>query len=388
MLKIKESAKMSNYNLRNLYLKDALDLYESFGEDEPDFAQNSSGRVSVNSLRTNIAKFLENKNNSAFVWEEERFTETELENLSDIFSENLIYLFCSQSFLSKGDLNVEIYIPKKYLNKDLNYEGFINSFLDLIANNDKVQVLNIKVPDYYENLIQSLKDLGFNKSDININIGNRLQGNRNIWKQTFVMDKLSNWPATWAFVPTELAVFAIYGNEDKITQTRFINYSEYLEDISLRSLCINNKLADNNGYILQDYETAKDKYNEDLNNLPNSLKMAVQQSEEYFLGKRKKFDLPLSFANFTSFQKLVWSKTLEIPYGSVCSYEDLAVKIMNNSDLNPISFSRAVGQALSNNPLVVFIPCHRIIAKSGNLQGYKYDIKIKDWLLTKEMLYW
>lgn len=379
---------MSNYNLRSLYLKDAMDLYESFGEDEPDFAKNSSGRVSVNSLRSNISKFLSNNNNFAFVWEEENLTNTQLEIPSSTFSENLIYLFCSQSFLSKGDLSVEIYIPKEYLNKDLNYEGFINSFLDLIAANDKVQVLNIKVPDYYENLIQSLNELGFIKSDITINMGNKLQGNRNIWKKTFVMDKLSNWPATWAFVPTELAVFAIYGNENKITQTRFLNYSEYLEDISLRSLCINNKLADSNGYLLQDYETAKSSFNKDYNKLSDSLKKAVKQSEEYFSGKRKIFDLPLIFENFTSFQKLVWQKTLEIPYGSVYSYEDLAAKITNSNDLNPNSFSRAVGQALSNNPLVVFIPCHRIIAKSGNLQGYKYDIKIKDWLLTKEMLYW
>ncbi len=369
-------------------MKDALALYESFGEDEPDFARNSSGRVSVNSLRINISKFLENNNNSAFVWEEEKLTESELENPSSIFSQNLIYIFCSQSFLSTGDLSVEVYIPKQYLNIDLNYEGFINSFLDLIANNAKVQVINIKVPDYYENLIRSLNALGFKESDITINLGNKLQGNRNIWKKTFVMDKLSNWPATWAFVPTELAVFAIYGNEDKITQTKFINYSEYLEDISLRSLCINNKLADSKGYLLDNYEATKEKYNEDINNLPESLKKAVQQSEEYFFGKRKSFNLPLSFANFTSFQKLVWNKTLEIPYGSVFSYEDLAVKITNKSELNPNSFSRAVGQALSSNPLVVFIPCHRIIAKSGNLQGYKYDIKIKDWLLTKEMLYW
>lgn len=379
---------MSNYNLRNLYLKDALDLYESFGEEEPAFAKNSSGRVSVNSVRTNLSEFLEDNRNSAFVWEEERSNKSNLDEVSDIFTENLLYLFCSQLFLNKGELSVEVYIPQSNLNKHLNYEGFINSFLDLIANNDKVQVINIKIPDYYKDLVKYFNELGFIESDISINVGTKFQGDRNVWMKTFIMDKLSNWPSTWAFVPTEQAVFAIYGNEKKITQTKFINYSEYLEDISLRSLCINNKLADCNGYLLKDYATAMKEYKKDFNNLPASLKNAVQQSEEYFAGKRKKFDLPIVFDNFTSFQKLVWEKTRNIPYGSVYSYEDLAIEITGNSNLNPNSFSRAVGQALSNNPLVVFIPCHRIIAKSGNLQGYKYDVKVKDWLLTKEMLSW
>lgn len=379
---------MINYILRNLYLKDSLDLYEAFGNEEPVFAQNSSGRVSVNSVRTSLSKFLEDNRNSVYVWEEERVDDTDWSKANDSFSENLIYLFCSQLLLSKGELNVEVYIPKTNLNRNLNYEGFINSFLDLIANNDKVQVINIKVPDYYNDLVQCLNQLGFVESDISINIGTKSQGDRNIWKKTFIMDKLSNWPSTWAFVPTEQAVFAIYGNEDKITQTRFINYSEYLEDISLRSLCINNKLADCNGYLLEDYETALKSYKKDSSKLPASLITAVQQSEEYFAGERKKFDLPIVFDNFTSFQKLVWEKTLNIPYGSVYSYEDLALEITGESKVNPYSFSRAVGQALSNNPLVVFIPCHRIIAKSGNLQGYKYDIKVKDWLLTNEMLSW
>ena len=379
---------MSNYNLRNLYLKDALDLYESFGEEEPAFAKNSSGRVSVNSVRTNLSGFLEDNRNSAFVWEEERSNKSNLDEVSDIFTENLLYLFCSQLFLNKGELSVEVYIPQSNLNKHLNYEGFINSFLDLIANNDKVQVINIKIPDYYKDLVKYFNELGFIESDISINVGTKFQGDRNVWMKTFIMDKLSNWPSTWAFVPTEQAVFAIYGNEKKITRTKFINYSEYLEDISLRSLCINNKLADCNGYLLKDYATAMKEYKKDFNNLPASLKNAVQQSEEYFAGKRKKFDLPIVFDNFTSFQKLVWEKTRNIPYGSVYSYEDLAIEITGNSNLNPNSFSRAVGQALSNNPLVVFIPCHRIIAKSGNLQGYKYDVKVKDWLLTKEMLSW
>ena len=100
---------------------------------------------------------------------------------------------------------------------------------------------------------------------------------------------------------------------------------------------------------------------------------AIKQLEEYFLGKRKMFDLPLSFEDQgTSFQREVWKALLEIPYGEVKSYSDIALRVNNPAAV------RAIGQANRANRLPIFIPCHRVIGKNGKLVGYagtRTDIK-------------
>ncbi|MGG1675578.1 methylated-DNA--[protein]-cysteine S-methyltransferase [Neobacillus sp. NRS-1170] len=90
---------------------------------------------------------------------------------------------------------------------------------------------------------------------------------------------------------------------------------------------------------------------------------AIRQLDEYFSGKRKEFDLPLS-AEGTDFRKKVWSALQTIPYGEVRSYADVAEMIGNPKAV------RAVGQANRNNQIPIIIPCHRVIGKSGNLVGY------------------
>ena len=109
------------------------------------------------------------------------------------------------------------------------------------------------------------------------------------------------------------------------------------------------------------------------------LKKAKKQLEEYFEGKRKKFDLALRL-NGTSFQNKVWKALLNIPYAKTCSYKDLAKNIGNENA------SRAVGNANNKNPLPIFIPCHRVIGSNGKLIGYAggLDIKIKLLELERE----
>lgn len=100
---------------------------------------------------------------------------------------------------------------------------------------------------------------------------------------------------------------------------------------------------------------------------------AVKQIDEYFLGRRKQFDLKLSLAG-TEFRKQVWRALLEIPYGQVISYSQLAELIENPKAV------RAVGQANKVNPLPIIIPCHRVIGKDKSLVGYagkRTDIKEK-----------
>ncbi|PJB53694.1 MAG: cysteine methyltransferase [Bdellovibrio sp. CG_4_9_14_3_um_filter_39_7] len=100
------------------------------------------------------------------------------------------------------------------------------------------------------------------------------------------------------------------------------------------------------------------------------------QLDQYFQGKRKHFDLQLKFEG-TSFQKEVWQALLEIPYGTVITYGELAQKIGRPRA------QQAVGSAVGANPLPLLIPCHRVVAKS-HLGGFSAPIEWKKWLLSHE----
>lgn len=100
-------------------------------------------------------------------------------------------------------------------------------------------------------------------------------------------------------------------------------------------------------------------------------RVAIRQLDEYFRGERREFDVPLSIEG-TEFRKRVWEELRTIPYGEVRSYVDIAKAI--GKPKGP----RAVGQANRANPLPIFIPCHRVIGKNGDLVGYagtRTDIK-------------
>lgn len=104
---------------------------------------------------------------------------------------------------------------------------------------------------------------------------------------------------------------------------------------------------------------------------------AQRQLDEYFCGKRKKFDLPLR-PNGTKFQLADWMALREIPYGETASYGDIARAIGK-----PKAF-RAVGMANHNNPISIIVPCHRVIGSDGKLTGYGGGLEIKRYLLDLE----
>ena len=109
-------------------------------------------------------------------------------------------------------------------------------------------------------------------------------------------------------------------------------------------------------------------------------KLAKKQLDEYFSGKRKKFDLPFLMAG-TDFQKKVWTELLNIPYDKVCSYKDIAVRI------GKPNACRAVGSANNKNNIPIIIPCHRVIGASGKLVGYSDGLEIKQFLINLEFKY-
>lgn len=101
------------------------------------------------------------------------------------------------------------------------------------------------------------------------------------------------------------------------------------------------------------------------------------QLNEYFAGKRKIFDLPVD-SKGTAFQKAVWRELQKIPYGETRSYEDIAVAIGNKKAV------RAIGQANARNPIMIVVPCHRVIRKNGDISGFACGVEAKRYLLNLE----
>lgn len=112
--------------------------------------------------------------------------------------------------------------------------------------------------------------------------------------------------------------------------------------------------------------------------LPACVKDCVQQLQAYFNRERSTFDLPLDFSEGSDFHQAVWKKLLTIPYGQTSTYSKIAEQL---GDANKV---RAVGQANRYNPIAIIVPCHRVVAKNGDLHGYFYGLEVKRKLLEIE----
>lgn len=112
----------------------------------------------------------------------------------------------------------------------------------------------------------------------------------------------------------------------------------------------------------------------------NSRTRSLQRAERIFEGTRRSFDLPLA-PQGTMFQKRVWKALLDIPYGETRSYKQIAEVVGS-----PKGF-RAVGLANNKNPIIIVVPCHRVIGADGSLVGYGGGLEVKDQLLRLEHTY-
>ena len=106
------------------------------------------------------------------------------------------------------------------------------------------------------------------------------------------------------------------------------------------------------------------------------LDLACEQLDEYFVGDRQHFDLPIALQG-TSFQVKVWSMLYRIPFGNMVSYQQMA-------DALERGCARSVGTANGANPLPIIIPCHRVIQSDGSLGGYAGGLEAKQQLLELE----
>lgn len=102
----------------------------------------------------------------------------------------------------------------------------------------------------------------------------------------------------------------------------------------------------------------------------------INELEEYFKGVRTKFDIPIKL-NGTEFQKIVWQEMMNIPYGSVLSYGELARKVNNPKAV------RAIGSVCHKNKILILIPCHRVVAKNS-IGGFGCGVEMKIKLLELE----
>lgn len=107
------------------------------------------------------------------------------------------------------------------------------------------------------------------------------------------------------------------------------------------------------------------------------LKQAMSEINEYFAGKRTEFTFPMRTEG-TLFQKSVWEELKKIPYGKTKSYGEIAAAIDN-----PKAF-RAVGMACNKNPIMIAVPCHRVVGSNGTLTGFAYGTDMKQSLLNLE----
>jgi methylated-DNA-[protein]-cysteine S-methyltransferase len=110
------------------------------------------------------------------------------------------------------------------------------------------------------------------------------------------------------------------------------------------------------------------------------LSNAVSQINAYLSGELTSFDIPIDWEEMTPFAKKVYQATMQIPFGEVRTYGEIAGMIKNPEA------SRAVGRALGANPIALIVPCHRVVGSDGHLHGFSAPggLETKSWLLQHE----
>lgn len=106
----------------------------------------------------------------------------------------------------------------------------------------------------------------------------------------------------------------------------------------------------------------------------------IAQLQSYWKGEIRQFSLSLDMRG-TGFQQLVWDELQRIPYGETVTYQHIA------NQLGKPTAARAVGTAIGKNPVLIAVPCHRVIGSNGKLTGFRGGLKMKQELLELERTY-
>ena len=111
---------------------------------------------------------------------------------------------------------------------------------------------------------------------------------------------------------------------------------------------------------------------------PARLDPVRRELEEYFEGRRKRFDTKIDWALTSGFFRRVLQATARIGYGQVRTYGEVAASAGSPRAV------RAAGNGLGSNPMPVVVPCHRVVRTGGGLGGYTGGIERKEFLLALE----
>ncbi len=182
-----------------------------------------------------------------------------------------------------------------------------------------------------------------------------------------------------AFISWDFGYIAVITNNrrDKIESIEFVrgHIAEY--DVFIRKAAYFNGLVDNEGSVIPNICL------EPTDHEPDILVKARQELARY-LHHAHEPEIEYDFPHGTPFQQSVWKEVTKIPLGSIKTYSDLAL-LVEPDRKKAGRLARAVGQALSVNPLPILIPCHRVIGANRNLVGFAGGVDIKEYLLQMEL---
>ncbi len=142
----------------------------------------------------------------------------------------------------------------------------------------------------------------------------------------------------------------------------FISNGTYLNKIILE-----NEL-DNNNYLID-------------NNLA-IFKLCIKYFDLYFNHEIPNINIPYELEG-TKFQKEIWSILKDIPYGQSMTYKDICNIYLKKNNVSRMS-CQTIGHAIGKNPLLILIPCHRILGQNNKLTGFRVGLNIKKQLLNLE----
>ena len=163
-----------------------------------------------------------------------------------------------------------------------------------------------------------------------------------------------------------------YFMDSPIGRLRLVESDGFIKEISRTDVPA--ARLDSEGKIIKTAETFESAVTEKT----EALAETERQLREYFAGIRKSFDVLLK-TDGTAFFQSVWKALLDIPYGETRTYGDIAKAV------GKPKAARAVGMANHYNPIMIIIPCHRVIGSNGQLVGYAGGLDVKRRLLNLEM---
>jgi len=123
--------------------------------------------------------------------------------------------------------------------------------------------------------------------------------------------------------------------------------------------------------------------------LPEQVEAVRGQLDEYFAGRRQRFDLPLDWRLSSGQQRAVLRALYDgVGFGEAVSYQELGGRTDLGATMPPHEVPRAIGGIMGSNPIAIVVPCHRVIASGGGLggfaRGFAGGLEIKRRLLALE----